>query len=87
MVRPTGQGRAASVVVVALLAAGTLVAPVARSAAAPAPRPRTGVAACTTGSVLSTWRLRRLAEQTVVVPVEETDVAAVTREEIGRAHV
>jgi beta-N-acetylhexosaminidase len=33
---------------------------------------------CTQGDVLGTWPLRRLAWQTVVVPVQESDVAAVT---------
>lgn len=37
-------------------------------------------AACTTASVLRTWTLRRLAEQTVVVPVNETHVATVAAE-------
>jgi len=35
---------------------------------------------CSTGRVLSTWGVRRLAEQTVVVPVDEADVASVTSE-------
>ena len=35
---------------------------------------------CTTESVLRTWSLTRLAEQVVVVPAEETDVASVTAE-------
>jgi len=38
------------------------------------------VAACSNATRLKRWRLRRLAEQTVVVPAEETDVAAVTRQ-------
>jgi beta-N-acetylhexosaminidase len=40
----------------------------------PTPTP----AACTNTSALASWSLTRLAEQTLVVPVEETDVAAVT---------
>ncbi len=36
--------------------------------------------ACSTASVLGTWSLERLAEQTVVVPVDETAVASVTSE-------
>jgi beta-N-acetylhexosaminidase len=35
---------------------------------------------CTNASVLATWSLTRLAEQTLVVPVEESDVVAVTAE-------
>src|SRR5579862_8488217 len=35
---------------------------------------------CTNPSVLATWSLTRLAEQTLVVPVEESDVAAVSAE-------
>ena len=35
---------------------------------------------CSTGRVLSTWSLRRLATQTVVVPVDEGDVASATPE-------
>jgi len=40
----------------------------------------TTTVACSTASVLATWSLERLAEQTIVVPVEETDVASVTSE-------
>jgi beta-N-acetylhexosaminidase len=35
---------------------------------------------CTNTSALATWSVTRLAEQTLVVPVEESDVAAVTAE-------
>jgi beta-N-acetylhexosaminidase len=35
---------------------------------------------CSNPSVLATWSLTRLAEQTLVVPVEESNVAAVTAE-------
>lgn len=35
---------------------------------------------CSNAAVLATWSVTRLAEQTVVVPVSETDVAAVTPE-------
>jgi beta-N-acetylhexosaminidase len=37
-------------------------------------------AACTNASVLYGWTIHRLARQTLVVPVQETDVAAVTSE-------
>jgi beta-N-acetylhexosaminidase len=43
---------------------------------APTPTPNV----CTNPSVLATWSLTRLAEQTLVVPVEESDVAGVTAE-------
>lgn len=42
----------------------------------PAPTPNV----CTNAGVLATWSLTRLAEQTLVVPVEESDVASVTAE-------
>jgi beta-N-acetylhexosaminidase len=51
-----------------------------------APPPATIVAtACTTTAVLSSWQVARLAEQTVVVPVSESDVATVTAEVIAGA--
>ncbi|MFI5285893.1 MAG: glycoside hydrolase family 3 N-terminal domain-containing protein [Candidatus Dormibacteria bacterium] len=54
------------------------------TAASPTPSPSTSPTAtpvvCTNQSVLATWSLDRLAEQTLVVPVAETDVAAVTSE-------
>jgi beta-N-acetylhexosaminidase len=42
----------------------------------PTPTPTT----CSTAGVLATWSVTRLAEQIVVVPVSETDVASVTDE-------
>ena len=36
--------------------------------------------ACSTAGVLATWSLQSLAEQTVVVPVDESDVTSVTSE-------
>jgi beta-N-acetylhexosaminidase len=53
----------------------------ARTPTAPAETPTAPVVtpeACTNAKMLATWSLTRLAEQTLVVPVEETDVAAVT---------
>jgi beta-N-acetylhexosaminidase len=41
------------------------------------PSSTTTTVACTTASALATWSLARLAEQTIVVPVDETDVASV----------
>ncbi len=43
---------------------------------APTPTPNV----CTNPSVLATWSLTRLAEQTLVIPVEESNVAAVNAE-------
>jgi len=41
--------------------------------------------ACSNTAVLATWSVSRLAEQVVVVPVSETDVASVTAEVAGGA--
>ena len=49
--------------------------PAAPTPAAPAPTPD-----CTTRTALAGWSVTRLAEQTVVVPVEETAVASITAE-------
>ena len=43
-------------------------------------RPLAATSTCTNASVLTSWTIHRLARQTVVVPVQETDVAAVTSE-------
>ena len=58
---------------VVLVTAALLLA----SCTTPARPTRPDAAACTTASVLAGWPLRRLAEQTVVVPVDENDVASV----------
>lgn len=58
---------------VVLVTAALLLA----SCTTPAQPTRTESAACTTESVLAGWPLRRLAEQIVVVPVDENDVATV----------
>ena len=50
--------------------------PSATTSAAPTPTPTT----CSNTGVLATWSVNRLAEQIVVVPVSETDVASVTGE-------
>ncbi len=50
--------------------------PSATTSAAPSPTPT----ACSNTGVLATWSVTRLAEQIVVVPVSETDVASVTAE-------
>jgi beta-N-acetylhexosaminidase len=44
----------------------------------PTPSPTATPEACTNTSALAGWSLTQLAEQTLVVPVEESDVAAVT---------
>src|SRR5690349_19746683 len=36
--------------------------------------------ACTNAAVLHTWTIHRLAKQTLVVPVQESDVSAVSSE-------
>ena len=48
--------------------------------ASSSPTPTATPNACTNATVLATWSLTRLAEQTLVVPVSESDVAAVTAE-------
>ena len=58
-----------------LLTAGCAQSP----AVATLPR-AAGTAACTNAQVLAGWTLTRLAKQTLVVPVQETDVAAVAPE-------
>ena len=50
--------------------------PSATASAAPTPTPTT----CSTTGVLGTWSVTRLAEQIVVVPVSESDVASVAAE-------
>jgi beta-N-acetylhexosaminidase len=52
--------------------------PKATASSSPAPTATPNV--CTNAMVLATWSLTRLAEQTLVVPVSESDVAAVTAE-------
>lgn len=49
-------------------------------ATTPTPEPTATAPVCTNATVLDTWSLTALAEQTLVVPVEETVVAAVTAE-------
>jgi len=46
----------------------------------PAPAPPSPTPVCTTAAVLATWSVQRLAEQTVVVPVSESDVSVVAPE-------
>src|SRR6202035_4279336 len=48
--------------------------------ATPSSVPTATPTACSNSSVLATWSLSRLAEQTLVVPVAETDVAAARSE-------
>jgi beta-N-acetylhexosaminidase len=50
--------------------------PTASDSPLPTPTPDT----CTNASVLATWSLNQLAEQTLVIPVSETDVTSVTSE-------
>jgi len=67
-------GRSAVVLVTAAL----LLA----SCTTPSQPTRPQAASCTTASVLAGWPLRRLAEQIVVVPVDENDVSSV-RDEVA----
>jgi beta-N-acetylhexosaminidase len=86
--RSTTPGLLAVIAATSMLAAcalpgtGTSPSPSTRPTTAPtgspAPTPTPNV--CTNQSVLATWSLTQLAEQTLVVPVEETDVASVTAE-------
>src|SRR5580700_5692120 len=48
--------------------------------ASPSTSPTATPVVCTNQSMLAAWSLTRLAEQTLVIPVAETDVAAVTSE-------
>jgi beta-N-acetylhexosaminidase len=50
--------------------------PTASDSPLPTPTP----VACTNASVLATWSLTQLAEQTLVIPVAETDVTSITPE-------
>ncbi len=50
--------------------------PTASDSPLPTPTPN----ACTNASVLATWSLNQLAEQTLVIPVSETDVTSITPE-------
>jgi beta-N-acetylhexosaminidase len=58
---------------------GNLATPASSASSASGTSSPSGVSTsqCSLPRVVSAWRLRRLAWQTVVVPVEETDVAAV----------
>jgi beta-N-acetylhexosaminidase len=60
----------------AATAATTTSSPVATTAS-PSPPP---TAACSNASVLATWSVTRLAEQTVVIPVDESNVGSVASE-------
>ena len=55
------------------------------STALPTTAPPTTEPACTTAAVLDTWTVARLAAQTIVVPVQETDVAAAEPDVAGGA--
>jgi beta-N-acetylhexosaminidase len=50
--------------------------PTASDSPPPTPTPNL----CTNATVLATWSLTQLAEQTVVIPVDETDVTSITPE-------
>jgi beta-N-acetylhexosaminidase len=65
-----------------VLAASCAAAMLGGGAAGAPPAAVAGVAesSCTSSQVVATWSLRRLAEQTLVVPAQETAVSAVTTE-------
>jgi beta-N-acetylhexosaminidase len=63
----------------AISAAAPATATPTATATPSSPSPPTPVP-CTTGSVLATWSVTSLAEQTVVIPVNETDVSSVASE-------
>jgi beta-N-acetylhexosaminidase len=70
---PAGARRLAGAVAVLLLTAGCAAqSPDDRTVAATTP--------CTNAGVLAGWSVSRLAKQTLVVPVQESDVGAVTSE-------
>ena len=68
-----GMSRVTAVALIALVAQAAAALGVPRDAGAAAP-------ACTLAGVVATWPVRRLAEQTLVVPVQETNVGAVSAE-------
>ena len=57
----------------------TAIAP-STTVTAPSTSPRVSVRRCTNATALRQWNLHRLARQTVTVPVEESDVGAVSAE-------
>jgi beta-N-acetylhexosaminidase len=67
----------------AIVVASVALAGCACPLAAPATTAVT--AACSNASVLTTWSVMRLAEQTLVIPVRETDVASITPEVVAGA--
>jgi beta-N-acetylhexosaminidase len=81
--RPAAVAALAAVMAVILVACGSTPSGPASGAGQDHQDPTATAAstpACTNRTMLATWTLTELAEQTVVVPVNETDVAAVTAE-------
>jgi beta-N-acetylhexosaminidase len=84
--RSTAPGLLAVAAATSILAScslpGVSTSPTAAFTSTPLPStsPTATPVVCTNQSVLATWSLDRLAEQTLVVPVAETDVAAVNSE-------
>ena len=72
-------GRRHRVRAVAVACSAVTLCATVPTAAPASPQPHAS-ARCTTADVVATWSVRKLAWQTVVVPVEETDVGAVTDE-------
>ena len=70
----------AAVVGVVLVVAGCTQGPAARAGTGTSNQPVAASTTCTNARVVSGWSVRRQARQTIVVPVQETDVAAVEAE-------
>lgn len=75
---------AATSILTACALPGTTTSPSATTTPTPHPSPSSSPTAtppvCSNATVLATWSLTRLAEQTLIIPVAETDVAAVAPE-------
>ena len=78
--RPSVRGLAASLVVASAAACGSAPAPSSTPVPTPTPRAAPTAPPCDPATVLAGWPSVRLAEQTIVVPVDEGDVGAVRAE-------
>ena len=76
---PSARGRSSVATLPDTTLPATTPAPTA-VAATPSPPVSPTPAACSPSAALATWSLRRLAAQTVVVPVLQTDVASIAAE-------
>ncbi len=84
--RSPAPGRLAVVAATSILTACALPGTATTPTVSPSPSatasssPSATATACSNGTVLTTWSLTRLAEQTLVIPVDEADVASVAAE-------